>query len=89
MCLLWYLATKLYKLCVFHSYYITCCYLPLYIWRILKHGHYDRSEDAMLTEVIQELVTATDENIYILMHNLDYTMGRWTDEDPSLRNVQR
>lgn len=43
----------------------------------------------MLTEVIQELVTATDENIYILMHNLDYTMGRWTDEDPSLRNVQR
>ncbi|KFY37699.1 hypothetical protein V495_07028 [Pseudogymnoascus sp. VKM F-4514 (FW-929)] len=36
-----------------------------------------------------ELATATDENIYNLMRNSDYTMGRWTDEDPSLLNVQR
>ncbi|KFZ19017.1 hypothetical protein V501_00859 [Pseudogymnoascus sp. VKM F-4519 (FW-2642)] len=37
----------------------------------------------------EELATVTDENIYNLMRNSDYTMGRWTDEDPSLRNVQR
>ncbi|ELR02821.1 hypothetical protein VC83_08281 [Pseudogymnoascus destructans] len=36
-----------------------------------------------------ELATVTDENIYNLMRNSDYTVGRWTDEDPSLRNVQR
>ncbi|OBT61957.1 hypothetical protein VE03_08659 [Pseudogymnoascus sp. 23342-1-I1] len=40
-------------------------------------------------ELTQELATVTDENIYNLMRNSDYTMGRWTDEDPSLRNVQR
>ena len=51
--------------------------------------YYDWNKDIALTEVIQELATVTDENIYNLMRNSDYTMGRWTDEDPSLRNVQR
>ena len=63
--------------------------LRVWIGRISKEGHCDRSGNTMLTEIIQELATVTDENIYNLMRNSDYTMGRWTDEDPSLRNVQR
>ena len=59
-------------------------------WRISEWGHYDRNEDIMLTRGNkQELATVTDDNIYNLMRNSDFTMGRWTDEDPSLRNVQR
>jgi hypothetical protein len=37
----------------------------------------------------QELATITDEDIYNSMRASDYNVGRWTDEDPSLRHVQR
>lgn len=36
-----------------------------------------------------EFANVTDENIYNSMRSSDYSMGRWTDEDPPLRNVQR
>ncbi|KAK3365638.1 hypothetical protein B0T24DRAFT_393962 [Lasiosphaeria ovina] len=36
-----------------------------------------------------ELATITDEAIYSELLASDITMGRWTDEDPSLRGVQR
>lgn len=37
----------------------------------------------------QELATITDEDIYNSMRASDYNVGRWTDEDPHLRHVQR
>ncbi|OIW23497.1 hypothetical protein CONLIGDRAFT_686426 [Coniochaeta ligniaria NRRL 30616] len=36
-----------------------------------------------------ELAQITDEMIYNELKSSDITMGRWTDEDPSLRAVQR
>lgn len=37
----------------------------------------------------QELAAITDDSIYSDMRSSDYQMGRWTLEDPSLRNIQR
>lgn len=37
----------------------------------------------------QELAGITDEAIYSDLRSSDYQLGRWTQEDPSLRNVQR
>ncbi|KAH8879070.1 hypothetical protein GQ53DRAFT_800382 [Thozetella sp. PMI_491] len=36
-----------------------------------------------------ELATISDETIYTELKTSDITMGRWTDEDPSIRSVQR
>jgi hypothetical protein len=41
------------------------------------------------TDPQQELAAITDDYIYSDMRSSDYQMGRWTDEDPSLRHVQR
>ncbi len=38
---------------------------------------------------MQELATITDESIYGELQMSDQQMGRWTAEDPSMRNVQR
>jgi hypothetical protein len=42
-----------------------------------------------LTMPSQELAAITDDSIYSDMRSSDYQMGRWTLEDPSLRNIQR
>jgi len=50
--------------------------------RMLVKASYDLPD-------LQELATITDESIYSELQASDVSMGRWTDEDPSLRAVQR
>lgn len=52
---------------------------PLQLCYGRKHAH----------NALQELAQITDEMIYNELKSSDITMGRWTDEDPSLRAVQR
>ncbi|QSZ36704.1 hypothetical protein DSL72_006587 [Monilinia vaccinii-corymbosi] len=51
-------------------------------------GHTDRL-NACDVQLRAELVSITDEAIYSDLRSSDYSMGRWTQEDPSLRHVQR
>lgn len=37
----------------------------------------------------QELANITDEAVYAELQANDINMGRWIEEDPSLRDVQR
>lgn len=46
-------------------------------------------EKQRLTCSGQELATITDQTVYTELQTSDIAMGRWTAEDPSLRNVQR
>ncbi|KAA8569493.1 hypothetical protein EYC84_001121 [Monilinia fructicola] len=51
-------------------------------------GHTDQL-NACDAQLRAELVSITDEAIYSDLRSSDYGMGRWTQEDPSLRHVQR
>ncbi|KAF7908512.1 uncharacterized protein EAF01_004267 [Botrytis porri] len=51
-------------------------------------GHTDQL-NACDVQLRAELVSITDEAIYSDLRSSDYGMGRWTQEDPSLRHVQR
>ncbi|RAL65867.1 hypothetical protein DID88_005530 [Monilinia fructigena] len=51
-------------------------------------GHTDQL-NACDAQLRAELVCITDEAIYSDLRSSDYGMGRWTQEDPSLRHVQR
>ncbi|TVY78419.1 hypothetical protein LSUE1_G003706 [Lachnellula suecica] len=45
--------------------------------------------DACDAQLRVELAAITDDSIYSDMRSSDYQMGRWTHEDPPLRQVQR
>jgi len=47
------------------------------------------SHGLVLINHLQELAAITDDSIYSDMRSSDYQMGRWTLEDPSLRQIQR
>ncbi|KAK4113454.1 hypothetical protein N656DRAFT_617885 [Canariomyces notabilis] len=64
-------------------------------WReqILMGGRPNSDNEAQLRSCDQqlraELASITDEAIYSELQASDFALGRWTDEDPSLRAVQR
>ncbi|EPE27780.1 hypothetical protein GLAREA_04571 [Glarea lozoyensis ATCC 20868] len=53
------------------------------------HGGNANQLDACDVQLRVELAAITDDSIYADMRSSDYQMGRWTQEDPRLRDVQR
>ncbi|KAM3075112.1 hypothetical protein ACMFMG_007431 [Clarireedia jacksonii] len=53
------------------------------------HAGHTEQLTACDVQLRAELVAITDEAIYSDLRTSDYSVGRWLDEDPSLRYVQR
>ncbi|EFX03262.1 hypothetical protein CMQ_3191 [Grosmannia clavigera kw1407] len=52
---------------------------------VTKGGHEEQNKSRAAAELAQ----ITDEAVYTELQATDWQMGRWTDEDPPLRAVQR
>ncbi|PSS27531.1 hypothetical protein M430DRAFT_55038 [Amorphotheca resinae ATCC 22711] len=53
------------------------------------HAGHSEQLAACDAQLEAELAAITDDSVYADMRNSDYQMGRWTLEDPSLRQIQQ